>query len=585
MTGGGDGGLCGKNCVTDRAMFTFCEAACGTGGSDCGIYNLGMTGCLGGDIEVEATVSRGLPSVLVCTGSGTGRCLGSGLGVIRGIELRQGHGGGSATYRASAGKGARCGCGGFLSRFVGVAVTGSGDGGLGDENCVTDRAVLTFGKTGCGASGSNRRIYDLGMALCLGSDVETEATVGGGLPSVLIGTGCGTGRSLGSGLGVIRCSQLGQSHGGSSATLGASAGKGARCGCGGFLGRFVGVAVGFRFAIAAGAGVLVFGCIYGGICPCMSCGRIGRGNGGVGCDVGQCLIPSLESIVIVSVTFLRRCRTGIGDASALGCGGSLQNRSIFIAESYFIQGIRQIRSFSYKDIVDDHRSTATARCFHIPETESQRFDQIHGCKATVHRKGNNLIVGRASVNNCGNVFVGLIGRIGHSIEAYDDSGTGTYSTTAGKLKAKLNVLRTGRIIIQGVVLAVGLSTPRVFSVGVGGLNIGAVVSGRVGIGDDLDGHRPRRIVYGHIGCAPIGTCCPIRRSRSVKIVTAIDRQGISCLIRYGVFKIKEQILGCILHTADTFSATIAVSGGRGVSATGTGDLVGGSCIGIFIAVA
>ena len=90
-----------------------------------------------------------------------------------------------------------------------VIMTQSGNSFLRSENCVTDGAVSTFGQARCGTCGSHGDIYDLGMALRLGSDVEIEATVSGSLPSVLIGTRSGTGRCLGSGLSVIRGSQLG----------------------------------------------------------------------------------------------------------------------------------------------------------------------------------------------------------------------------------------------------------------------------------------------------------------------------------------------------------------------------------------
>ena len=136
------------------------------------------------------------------------------------------------------------------------------------------------------------------------SHIEAEVAVGGGLPSILIHAGCGTGSGGGRSLGIVCGGQLGQCHCGSLGALGASTGQGTGCGCGGILCRLVNKIVGFRLAITTGARGFVVGSIGLGISPSMCCCSISRSNGGIGSDVGQRLVPTLEGIVIGGITRL-----------------------------------------------------------------------------------------------------------------------------------------------------------------------------------------------------------------------------------------------------------------------------------------
>ena len=83
--------------------------------------------------------------------------------------------------------------------------------------------------------------------------------------------------------------------------------------------------MGFVLGIATGAGVLVVGGIYLGIGPSMSrCGK-GCGDGGVGSDIGQSLVPTLIGVVICCITVLSGGGAGVRGGFALvdqlGCQG------------------------------------------------------------------------------------------------------------------------------------------------------------------------------------------------------------------------------------------------------------------------
>ena len=112
-----------------------------------------MSLCGSGGVEAEASVGGSFPSVLICTRGGTGRCFGGGLGIVRGVQLGQGHGGRAVTLGASTCESACCGRSGILRCLVAVGMTG----------CIGIGILVAVGATGtgmsgvalCGASGSS----------------------------------------------------------------------------------------------------------------------------------------------------------------------------------------------------------------------------------------------------------------------------------------------------------------------------------------------------------------------------------------------------------------------------------------------
>jgi hypothetical protein len=108
--------------------------------------------------------------------------VGSGLGVVRGIQLGQGH--------------------------------GSRSGATGASTCQ---------HTCCGGSGvGSSLVARVVMSQLVNGHIKAKCTVGSGLPSILIRTVGGTGGG-GGGLGVVRGIQLGESHGSRAGATGASA--------------------------------------------------------------------------------------------------------------------------------------------------------------------------------------------------------------------------------------------------------------------------------------------------------------------------------------------------------------------------
>ena len=104
-----------------------------------------------GHVKVEAAVGGSLPGVAACAGSSTGSCLGYFVGIVCGIQLRQGH----RSCAGAAGAGARQlarrrgrGCGGDL---VAVAVTQCG--GIAILVAVTTDTASVGGVASHGAGG------------------------------------------------------------------------------------------------------------------------------------------------------------------------------------------------------------------------------------------------------------------------------------------------------------------------------------------------------------------------------------------------------------------------------------------------
>ena len=105
-----------------------------TTGTGVGSIALGCTGGSRhlGDIAVaqsrrlcgkgKGTVGGGLPLIAVSTRCGTGGGLGDGLGVIRSIQLLQGHCSSAGALGTGSRQGTRCRGGGILGRLVAVAV-------------------------------------------------------------------------------------------------------------------------------------------------------------------------------------------------------------------------------------------------------------------------------------------------------------------------------------------------------------------------------------------------------------------------------------------------------------------------------
>ena len=289
-----------------------------------------MSLCGGGHIEAETAIGSGLPSVLVHTGGCASCGGGSGLGVIGGSQLGQGHRSSSGATGTSTGENAGCGSGGILGCLVAVVVSQSGNSGLCSQDGVTDRAMCACGQaggsTGCGNSGVS---YG-GVSLCGGGHIEAEATVGSGLPSVLVHTGGCASCGGGSGLGVIGGSQLGQSHRSSSGALGTSTRQGTRCRSRGILSSLVGI----RVSGCGNGFCLSLSTIRAseGLNPCSGAGS-SRGH----CSGIPCMIYSIFVLTPIAVTGMlcRACRSvgkdmicliykaAFGTASGMLCGRQL----------------------------------------------------------------------------------------------------------------------------------------------------------------------------------------------------------------------------------------------------------------------
>ena len=94
---------------------------CSTGGSS-DLAGVAVSQCVGGCGEGESTVGGGIPLVAVCTVFCTGGCFGSGLGIVRGIQLGQGYGSCAVTLGASSGQHTCCRGGGVGSCLVACIV-------------------------------------------------------------------------------------------------------------------------------------------------------------------------------------------------------------------------------------------------------------------------------------------------------------------------------------------------------------------------------------------------------------------------------------------------------------------------------
>ena len=171
-------------------MLTFREACCGTSGSNGFIDDLGVSlGCCS-DRKVEATIGCRLPSVLVCAGIGTGGSLGSGLGIVRGVQLGQGHCRRSTTNRAGSRQGACYRSGGILGCLVFIAMcfglaiaTGAGCLVVGSI-CGSIGIAVGFGGKGCG---NGDVCGDIGQCLIpslVGIMIGCITCLGGGLACI-----------------------------------------------------------------------------------------------------------------------------------------------------------------------------------------------------------------------------------------------------------------------------------------------------------------------------------------------------------------------------------------------------------------
>ena len=143
-----------QNFVTDRAVFAFGQAGCGAGGSNCCVNDLGVTQCI--DL-------LGLIVVAVCAVTALLTFLGTG---------------------------------GFLSYDpFAEAVTDCRSLSLGNQYCITDRAVLAFGQTGCGTGSSNCLVNHFRVTGSRNNSLSNQNFAADGAVLAFGQASCGTGSS------------------------------------------------------------------------------------------------------------------------------------------------------------------------------------------------------------------------------------------------------------------------------------------------------------------------------------------------------------------------------------------------------
>ena len=319
-SGGHLGGVVVAGCILIRILIGIGAtgtsvsgvALSGTGGGS-HLAGVAVTGGRNGHGEAVTAVGGGLPGVLAGTGGGTGSCLGHGVAVIRGVQLRQGNGSGAVTLGASALQAAGSAGGGVRGHRIAVAVTGSilisiliGIGAAG-----TGMGGVTLSRTGRSSHHAGVAVTQLGdglgvAAATVGASVGPDTVSGTGsflghLGGIAVTGGAGVGilisvGTLGASVGGVTLSRtggsshlagvavtgLGDGLGVAAATVGAGVGTDAVLGTGGGGGHLGGVAVTqsgllitlFGSAASTGVGGVALGRTGGGS---HRTGRIGVG--------------------------------------------------------------------------------------------------------------------------------------------------------------------------------------------------------------------------------------------------------------------------------------------------------------------